>query len=79
MGRLATGIPQDPHRPRPLRYIDRFAAIFHHTTVGAGDYAQKAELVDRLAQAIEDRRAVFLTYQSLRSTEPVTYDAYPYG
>ena len=28
---------------------------------------------------IEDRRAVFITYQSLRATEPVTYDIYPYG
>ena len=28
---------------------------------------------------IEDRRAVFITYQSLRATEPVTYDVYPYG
>jgi predicted DNA-binding transcriptional regulator YafY len=28
---------------------------------------------------IEDRKAVFITYQSLRATEPVTYDIYPYG
>ena len=28
---------------------------------------------------IEDKRAVFITYQSLQATEPVTYDLYPYG
>ena len=29
--------------------------------------------------AIEDRRIAFITYRSLRTTEPVTYDIYPYG
>ena len=47
--------------------------------VGASDYSQKADLIDDLMVAIEDRRAVFITYQSLRATEPVTYDIYPYG
>jgi len=43
------------------------------------DYAKKSELIDELMVGIEDRRAVFVTYQSLRATEPVTYDVYPYG
>jgi proteasome accessory factor B len=47
--------------------------------VGVSDYSQKADLIDDLMVAIEDRRAVFITYQSLRATEPVTYDIYPYG
>jgi proteasome accessory factor B len=29
--------------------------------------------------AIEDRRATFITYQSLHATEPVSYDVYPLG
>ncbi|MGA7698806.1 MAG: WYL domain-containing protein [Thermoguttaceae bacterium] len=62
-----------------LKYVDRFAAVFHQTMVGASDYSQKAALIDDLMVAIEDRRAVFITYQSLRATEPVTYDIYPYG
>lgn len=62
-----------------LKYIERFAAMFHHTSVGLSDYARKAELIDNLMLGIEDRRAVFITYQSLRATEPVTYDIYPYG
>jgi len=65
--------------PKALKYIDQFGAIFHQTMVGAADYAKKAELIDELMVGIEDRRAVFITYQSLRATEPVTYDIYPYG
>jgi predicted DNA-binding transcriptional regulator YafY len=62
-----------------LKYVDRFAEVFHQTTVGAGDYSRKGELIDKLMEAIEDRRTTFITYQSLRATEPVTYDVYPYG
>jgi proteasome accessory factor B len=62
-----------------LKYIDQFGTMFHQTMVGAGDYTKKAELIDELMVGIEDRKAVFITYQSLRATEPVTYDVYPYG
>jgi len=53
--------------------------MFHHTMVGVSDYTKKSELIDELMIGIEDKRAVFITYQSLRATEPVTYDIYPYG
>jgi proteasome accessory factor B len=36
-------------------------------------------LIDELMVGIEDRKAVFITYQSLQATEPLTYDIYPYG
>lgn len=62
-----------------MKYVERFAAVFHQTTVGASDYSKKGELIDTLMEAIEDRRTTFITYQSLRATEPVTYDVYPYG
>jgi proteasome accessory factor B len=62
-----------------LKYIDQFGTMFHQTMVGAADYTKKAELIDELMVGIEDRRAVFITYQSLQATEPVTYDIYPYG
>ena len=62
-----------------LKYIDQFGTVFHQTMVGAADYTKKAELIDELMIGIEDRKAVFITYQSLRATEPVTYDIYPYG
>ena len=62
-----------------LNYIDQFGSMFHQTMVGAADYTKKAELIDELMVGIEDRKAVFITYQSLRATEPVTYDVHPYG
>ena len=62
-----------------LKYIDQFGTMFHQTMVGAADYTKKAELIDELMVGIEDQKAVFITYQSLRATEPVTYDIYPYG
>lgn len=65
--------------PVPLAYLDKFAAIFCQTMVGSHDYAKKAELIDALMQAIEDTRAVAMTYQSLQATEPVTYTVWPYG
>jgi predicted DNA-binding transcriptional regulator YafY len=62
-----------------LKYIDQFGTMFHQTMVGAGDYTKKADLVDELMVGIEDQKVVFITYQSLQATEPVTYDVYPYG
>jgi len=62
-----------------LHYLEKMSGAFHHTTVGAGDYTQKGEAIDQLTMAIEDRRVTFITYQSMRSTEPVSYEVYPYG
>jgi len=41
------------------------ATIFHQTMVWAGDYTKKASVIDELMVGIEDRKAVFITYQSL--------------
>jgi predicted DNA-binding transcriptional regulator YafY len=62
-----------------LQYLERLAGRIHLTTPGASDYSKKAGLIDQLMMGIEDRRAVFIAYQSLRATEPVSYDVYPYG
>lgn len=62
-----------------IRYLEKIADKFHRTTVGRGDYAKKGEAIDQLMLAIEDRRITFLTYHSSSSTEPVTYEIYPYG
>jgi len=62
-----------------LKYIEKFAGMFHQTMVGASDYSQKADIIDHLMIGIEDHRAVFIAYQSLQATEPVTYDIFPYG
>jgi len=65
--------------PEALKCVDRFAGLFRQTLVGRSDYSQKSELIDDLVVAAQDCRAVFITYQSQRATEPTTYDVYPYG
>lgn len=66
-------------RDSVIDYLERMADKFHHTRSGSGDYSHKEELIDQLMIGIEDNRAVFITYQSQRATEPVTYDVYPFG
>ena len=63
--------------PRAAKYVATMLDRVVQTQIGAAYHAQ-AELLDRLMIAIEEDRAVFLTYRSQRSTEPVTYDVYPY-
>jgi proteasome accessory factor B len=63
-----------------LRHLEKLAAGFYCAQQGWTDYSSKAELIDQLAIAIEERRLTVITYQSLRTTEPVTlYDVYPYA
>ncbi len=64
---------------RAVLYLEKMASKFHRTTIGAGDYAKKGDVLDQLMIGIEDRRITFIAYQSLRSTEPVTYEIYPFG
>ncbi|WLD10885.1 helix-turn-helix transcriptional regulator [Planctellipticum variicoloris] len=63
-----------------LRHITKLATRFYLQSHRLTDYTGRAELIDRLMMAIEDRKLTVLTYQSLRSTEPVTYfDIHPYA
>jgi proteasome accessory factor B len=63
-----------------LRYLEKLTAAIYLHTHGLADYSAKGELVDDLLRAIEDRCLTVITYQSLRSTEPVTlYDLHPYA
>jgi proteasome accessory factor B len=62
-----------------LKFVEKFGRVFYQTMVGTSDYSKKAEIIDQLVLGIEDRRAVFITYQSLQATEAVTYDIFPYG
>lgn len=63
-----------------LRHVTKLAHAFYHKTHGFADYSSKAEIVDRLQQAIEDCKITVISYQSLRSTEPVTYfDLHPHA
>ena len=60
-------------------YLDRFGRLFHCTSFGHGDYSHKARILEDLTFAIEEYRAVHLTYRSQQATEPATRDVYPLG
>ena len=62
-----------------LDYVEKMAARLHQTAVGQGNYAAQADLIDRLLQGIEDRRATHILYRSARATESVEYEIHPYG
>jgi predicted DNA-binding transcriptional regulator YafY len=62
-----------------LEYLEQFPRFFHSTTNGLGNYSTKTDIIDGLTVAIEDRRAVHITYQSQQATEPATRDIYPYA
>ncbi len=64
---------------KALEYIESFRGFYHQTSVGTSSYAAKAEVIDAIMVALEDRKAVHIAYQSLRATEPATRDIYPYG
>ena len=65
--------------PMPRAHLDKFAAMFGQTMIGTHDYSKKADLIDSLMEAIEESRAVSMTYRSLHATEPVTYTVWAYG
>jgi predicted DNA-binding transcriptional regulator YafY len=58
-------------------YLERAPKIFHCTSFGRCDYASKGQILDDLHFAIDEHRAVHLTYQSQQATEPATRDVYP--
>jgi predicted DNA-binding transcriptional regulator YafY len=61
-----------------LKYLDKVGGAFHETAFGLSDYSGHGEILDNLLIGIEDRRVVFITYRSQRSTESVTYPIHPY-
>ncbi len=63
-----------------IDYLDKLASSVHLTQTQIVDYSSRAQLIDDLMVAIEDCKITVLTYQSMQSTEPVTYyDIHPYA
>ena len=62
-----------------IKYLDKIGVAFHETAFGLSDYSGPGEILDNLLIGIEDRRVVFITYRSQRSTESVTYPIHPYS
>lgn len=63
-----------------IDYLEKLASTVHLHALQYVDYTNRAELIDNLMMAAEECRVTVITYQSLRSTEPVTlYDIHPYA
>lgn len=65
--------------PKAREYLEKMADRLHLTSVGAADYSAKAEILDHLQRGVEESKAALIEYQSQRSTEPVTYEIFPYA
>jgi len=64
---------------RALKYVEKMAQAFYQTRVGFCDYSRQAEIIDQIMIGLEDHRTLEIEYQSLKATEPVTYEIHPYG
>lgn len=64
---------------RVIRYCDRLTESVRLLRRATVDYGDKADILEQLLLGHEDRRNVFITYHSRRSTEPTTYPISPYA
>jgi predicted DNA-binding transcriptional regulator YafY len=62
-----------------LRYLDKMADRIHLTAVGAGDYAGHRDVIDALERGVDEEKATIIVYRSLRATEPVEHEVFPFG
>lgn len=61
------------------RYLEKLSLVLHQTTQGVSNYAHKAQIIDSLMIAVEDRRSALISYQSLTSAGPVSHELHAYG
>jgi len=62
-----------------LEHLDQISPAFLRTTPGVSNYSEKADLIDRLMQAIEEHRMVDVTYQRDPAVDAATVSLAPYG
>lgn len=61
------------------RYFQKLNQTVKHLPVRTSHYADKQQMIDDLMVACEDQLLAEITYQSARSTEPVSYYVHSYG
>ncbi|QDT37595.1 helix-turn-helix transcriptional regulator [Stratiformator vulcanicus] len=61
-----------------IRYLDKVERAVGVSQTRSSDYSGHGPILDDLMMATEERRTTHITYQSQRSTEPLTYDVWPY-
>jgi proteasome accessory factor B len=62
-----------------MKYLQKLARSLYATSVGASDYSQRWDMIDRLMVAIEDRFVSLITYQTDQATESSSVEIYPQG
>jgi predicted DNA-binding transcriptional regulator YafY len=62
-----------------LRYCDKLSQMLQVSGFGSSDYTRRGCLIDRLLQAMEDKRRVLVVYQSIQAAEPVEQELGPQG
>ena len=62
-----------------LEHLDQISPAFLRTTPGVSNYSEKADLIDRLMQAIEEHRMVDVAYQRDPAAGPAKLVLAPYG
>ncbi|MCG6157251.1 helix-turn-helix transcriptional regulator [Rubinisphaera margarita] len=60
-------------------YLDKIGGLVHSVRSRTSDYAEKEQILDDLMVTCEDSTIAGISYQSARSTEPVSYFVHPYG
>ena len=62
-----------------VRFCERMQQVIRISGFGGGDYSKRGQIIDRLLQAMEDRRRVLIVYQSMQATEAVEQELGPQG
>lgn len=62
-----------------LKFCEQLNQTIRVSGFGAGDYSKRGQLIDKILQAMEDRRRVLVIYQSMQSTEPGEQELGPLG
>jgi len=60
-----------------IAYLEKLSRVLQPTHTAVGDYSAKADLIELLLMAIEDRKITWIVYQSANATEPVSTEVYP--
>lgn len=64
--------------PTAIHHLEESICTIEPTAFGRGDYRQSVEILDDLNRAIEEKRRVYILYQSAKETRPTTTEINPY-
>ena len=66
-------------KPEALNMIESLGPLIHQTSIGSSNYSQRADVIDALMIAIEDRKVITIEYHSLKADAPRPVSVQPLG